>query len=481
MNISLRRPRRGRWMILALATAGLVPSACFLDAAGLGGSTSSSGGGGGAGAGGDAGPDTGTGAGGNTGGGGAGPDGGDAGDAGDTNTLCGNGTIDPGEECEGTNLSGKTCASLGHTGGQLACDASCKLDETGCFTYPTNWYDVAWHHRSAVTIQPGQAPADLTSFPVMLFVNDKTLLGKLQTSGADVLVTSGDGKTKLDHEIERFDAAAGELVVWVRVPTVFAAAPTPLFLYYGNATTTDQQNVAGVWDASSLTVLHLGEKATAGMTGAVHHDATGHGFDGAQQGNGNVPGKIGQGQSFDGVSNYIDLMNPAGLVIGASDCTMSAWIKTVPGANGLGIVTKATGNVGAPNNKLIAVVTNKKMGYQNGINGAFAANGADVNDGAWHHVTWTQMLGGTTWDLYVDGSHDHISAASSAADPAGYTVRIGASATGSAYAPGFFAGAIDEVRISSTARSSAWVLASYRNQGNPATFYTLGAEEGMLP
>lgn len=47
---------------------------------------------------------------------------------------CGNGTIEPdfGEECDGANLGGYTCANLGYVGGQLACSTTCALDLSSC-------------------------------------------------------------------------------------------------------------------------------------------------------------------------------------------------------------------------------------------------------------------------------------------------------------------------------------------------------------
>ena len=49
-----------------------------------------------------------------------------------TGPICGNGVIDPAEDCDGGDLDGKTCASLGYTQGTLGCDAQCKLDSSGC-------------------------------------------------------------------------------------------------------------------------------------------------------------------------------------------------------------------------------------------------------------------------------------------------------------------------------------------------------------
>jgi hypothetical protein len=47
--------------------------------------------------------------------------------------ACGNGAIDPGESCDGANLNGQTCVSLGFAGGGvLTCTAGCGFDTSGC-------------------------------------------------------------------------------------------------------------------------------------------------------------------------------------------------------------------------------------------------------------------------------------------------------------------------------------------------------------
>jgi cysteine-rich repeat protein len=47
--------------------------------------------------------------------------------------VCGNGIIESGEDCEGGNLGGATCASLGFPGGgTLTCSATCVFVTTGC-------------------------------------------------------------------------------------------------------------------------------------------------------------------------------------------------------------------------------------------------------------------------------------------------------------------------------------------------------------
>ena len=51
---------------------------------------------------------------------------------GTTSSTCGNGTIQKYEQCDGINLNGKTCASLGYSGGNLTCKSNCSFDLTTC-------------------------------------------------------------------------------------------------------------------------------------------------------------------------------------------------------------------------------------------------------------------------------------------------------------------------------------------------------------
>jgi hypothetical protein len=54
----------------------------------------------------------------------------------DVQSLCGNGNIDSGEECDGSNLGGQTCASRGYAGGTLACNSNCAFNASQCVAAP---------------------------------------------------------------------------------------------------------------------------------------------------------------------------------------------------------------------------------------------------------------------------------------------------------------------------------------------------------
>jgi hypothetical protein len=47
-------------------------------------------------------------------------------------SFCGNGALNGNEQCDGNELRGKSCTALGWSGGDLACSERCKLDASTC-------------------------------------------------------------------------------------------------------------------------------------------------------------------------------------------------------------------------------------------------------------------------------------------------------------------------------------------------------------
>jgi beta-lactamase superfamily II metal-dependent hydrolase len=48
--------------------------------------------------------------------------------------VCGDGSVKGGEQCDGADLNGYSCESLGYSGGTLACSVTCSFDTSGCTT-----------------------------------------------------------------------------------------------------------------------------------------------------------------------------------------------------------------------------------------------------------------------------------------------------------------------------------------------------------
>jgi hypothetical protein len=94
---------------------------------------------------------------------------------------CGNGAIDPGEECDGANLGVSTCASLGFGSGTLACSPQCKFDSSAC-VYPRWGYvseDMGVYSNNKVGSAPTMFSAALASF-----ADPSTTVMPTETNGA---------------------------------------------------------------------------------------------------------------------------------------------------------------------------------------------------------------------------------------------------------------------------------------------------------
>ena len=136
-----------------------------------------------------------------------------------------------------------------------------------------------WIYRKKITIDHTKVVANLTNFPLLInLASDSDLANHAQDDGDDIYFTSSDETTHLNHEIEKFDGATGELVAWVNIPSLSASADTELYMYYGNASASSQQDVTNVWDSSYQGVWHLDETGTG-----TRYDSTSDDNDGTPQ------------------------------------------------------------------------------------------------------------------------------------------------------------------------------------------------------
>jgi len=191
-----------------------------------------------------------------------------------------------------------------------------------------NWYDTNWAYRKKITIDHNSVPSTLTNFPVLINTADadwrETSNGGhvAQSDGGDILFTSSDGITKLAHEIEKYTPITGELIAWVKVPSLSAVIDTEIYIYYGNAGCADQWDVSGTWESDYKMVQHLEESS------GTHYDSTQYGNDGTPHGGviQGTAGKIDGADDFDGVDDYIACGDDTSLNI-ADSITIEALVK----------------------------------------------------------------------------------------------------------------------------------------------------------
>ncbi len=352
----------------------------------------------------------------------------------------------------------------------IVCAATLVLPGKSAFSQ--NWYNSSWLYRQGITIDSDNVDfslsGSLSQFPVLISLTDgsNSLFGNAQPDGDDILFTASDGHTKIPHEIQAYDDTGGseELLAWVRVPTFNNGSNTVIYMYYGNASASSQETPSSVWDSNFKGVWHLEESAAGVGTADLYQDSTSnnnHGDD--QVAHAGKAGRIGNGQQFDGVGDYIDCGNDGSLNV--NNLTIEVWIYSTGFAVNGGIVSKGLD------------AFRQYWTWTWGGNGSYEIdNDVNVND-AWLLSTdqWQHMA--LTWDgtnvvTYLNGTLGVSNGQGTGnIDPTVEPLLFG-------YIDGYnyWDGNLDEVRLSSIARSADWIKASYVSQNNPEAYLTFQAE-----
>jgi biopolymer transport protein ExbB len=320
-----------------------------------------------------------------------------------------------------------------------------------------------WAYRRRIDL-PATA-SDLASFPVEVpIVSDPSIGAECRADGFDIRFTAADGQTPLPYERESFVVAGGEAtgIFWVR--TDVAAAGTHIWCYYGNVDAADGDDHEAVWDADFAAIWHMNDATTSTIL-----DSTGNDNDGAKNG-ANDPAeadsKIGKGQDFDGDSGAIAIGNPASIQFGAGSFSVSGWVSL---ASYSGIVEKRSGATGW------IFASGPPYTYVLLANVAYAFPGIAAD--GWHH--WTVVINRATslLDFYVDGAF--VQSADISGNT-GTTDSLGGLWLGKSIDPTYVDGVMDEIRLSSVARSAAWIAYEYANMAAADGGLTWGAEQNIV-
>jgi cellulose synthase/poly-beta-1,6-N-acetylglucosamine synthase-like glycosyltransferase/ActR/RegA family two-component response regulator len=99
---------------------------------------------------------------------------------------------------------------------------------------PADWYSVDWKFRSEINLNPTMGEGSVLHLPVLFqlpLVPDLSVNSwKLEE---DILFTLSDGTTRLKHEVEKFDAARGNLATWFKIGPL-SSGDSRLYMYYGD-------------------------------------------------------------------------------------------------------------------------------------------------------------------------------------------------------------------------------------------------------
>lgn len=321
-----------------------------------------------------------------------------------------------------------------------------------------------YNFRKKFTIDNTQVSgsSDLTDFPILFSVTDTDFRstangGDVESSnGFDITFTSSDGSTQLEHELESYNASTGEVIAWVKIPTLGATTDTDFFVYYGNSSQTTSQNSTDTWDSNYQLVYHMEDGTT---------DATSNNNIGTDNGTASATGQIGNARDFElDDSDFISVPDDPSLDI-SGNITISFWHNHESTA-GPDLILKGNSNSyeASFNNGNLRMRFRKNGGNELTTN----TNG---NTGVWYYYTFVQSSTGRA--IYRDGVELNSDGNTTAFNTNNDVLQISKSTDPAD-------GIIDEVRISDVDRSGDWIVTEYNNQNNPGTFYSEVADPPVL-
>lgn len=303
------------------------------------------------------------------------------------------------------------------------------------FAQPAAAWQTGWSYRTKVTLTPSAtgAAGEVGTQPVLIRLHSGNFDFKgSKPDGSDLRVFAGDDKTPLPFQIEKWDPQGEVGLVWIQVPALTAAGPTPLYLYYGNAKATPAGNAQATFSGQALT-WHFNDQGAP-------QDASGNNVTGSAAGARDAAGLIGQALKLDGTAA---VGTPAGFTLGGQS-TLSLWVKpAAAGSNGLlfaqqgGLTLGLAGGV-----PYIQVGSAKAQATQ-----PIAA------DGSTHLAV---VADGQKTTLYVGGQ------------PAGDVAGALPAGTGQAAIGQGFAGDIDEVEVAKSALPAGAIAMAAGSQGAQA-------------
>ncbi len=347
------------------------------------------------------------------------------------------------------------------------------------------WYSSGgtWGYRKPITIDRNKVntatgtTTPLSNFPVLISVTDSDLMytgsgGKVgKTDGTDILFTSADGTTKLNHEIESYSSTTGASIFWVQVTSLAKTSDTVLYIYFGNSGASDQQNKPGVWDSNYKAVYHLPNGSTlTALDSTAKNNGTLSGSPAA------ISGKIDGAADFSGSNHIIASSSP--IVAGQTAWTVSGWIKTTATnvANGRPIyVERASSgqNILKLDSLDLTRTTQALVTYRDdGGSLTQVAGTTAINNGAYHYIVG-KLTAGNIY-IYIDGVLEN-SATRNGTDTLTNSGIQSWIAQDNGDGAANFVGSIDEVRVSNTGRSPDWIATEFNNLTSPGSFYAYGS------
>lgn len=300
----------------------------------------------------------------------------------------------------------------------------------------------------SLRIAPSLVEEELSQVPVLVRVETGA---EMAEDGSDLRFTTTGG-TLLPHEIDAFPPAGGTAAIWVGLPAIAVGSETAFCLFYGADEPGGSADPSGVWDSGFAAVWHLGESASGALgefADSSSQGCNGRGGDTATDDSlpERVAGQIGDAQEFDGDA-LVSFGSPKHLDLTGTAITIEAWFQATSFPTEYLALASKDGFVAGYR---LMVGQDGEVLFQLTNEARRAATGAGaVAPGTWHHVAAT--YDGTAMRILVDGREARVKPEDGPIDSTEAPLHLGIS--NGDYA---LVGTLDEVRISTVARSAAWL------------------------
>jgi hypothetical protein len=324
----------------------------------------------------------------------------------------------------------------------------------------------AWNFSKRVVLNTTSSGANVSGtvhdFPVLIRLTKSNFVFNQAKAGGDDLRFTKSNGAPLPYEVERWDAAAGQAEIWVRVDSLFGNNGAQyITMFWGNPAATRISDGSSVFDTAAgfKAVWHFSQDCI---------DATSNQMNGVDYGANDTEGVIGKSKLFDGT----DSIKIPGPLNGPANITLSAWVKCdktdTLGGEVISLGDDVLIRVDDPRGPLGTLGSFRYdstiAGYNQTISGTY------LQKTGWRYVTYSIDASGGVQSLYIDGSLSAFTQnKGSIFYHQGTNISIGTHGCfpgepSSDYTKCHFIGAIDEVRICHVARSPDWIKLCYMNQ-----------------
>ncbi len=329
------------------------------------------------------------------------------------------------------------------------------------------WWNDQWSYRKQITLDTSATGANiadpLENVPVLvrLHTGNFGYFLDMQPKGQDIRFMAADDKTPLNYHIEKFDPINEMALVWVQIPQLQpVAGTTSIWMYYGNATAVDAENVAGTFDTSQVADYHFGDEPSP-------KDATAYANNAGQfSAELNKASLLATGISFNGENSFIIPDSPSLGFDPEKGWTWSAWVRiNVEQADSF--LFERIGDAGR---LMVGVDGVSVYGRFEGADGSVVETPRtlQLTPGAWHHVALT--LSSQRMSMFIDGNQSAYTESALAAMQGDMSIGMGGEGQHA------FVGDMDELGVSSVARSASWLQAAVQGQGQAGKLLVYGED-----